>query len=687
MTTSATDSGAPAPANGNQGDHLDIHSVATAETRVTDALRNCGAKMVKTPGGLMAQCPAHNDRTPSLSVTRSAEGVLLYCHAGCTIDAVLASLGLNRRDLFDRPERTYLYTDVQGKFLREVRRLDTATGKRITSPGSREGVALYRAPDIVAAVAKGEPVILVEGEKDATNVAAAWHFVATTALGGADAFNRADVSALKGATVIAIVDRDEPGDKWAAQVQASVGPIAEKLTFALAHYGHDASDHLAGGGTLADLEPYAPPPIVKASTEPVAPAPPKSRLRTKRASEIPMRATRWLWDLNVPLGEIVLLAGREGIGKSTFLYWLVALITRGEVPGEFYGTPRAVIIVATEDSWEATIVPRLTAENANLELVIQVDAVQLLNEDGEPSADVPVLLPRDLDELRDLITETHAVAVLLDPLMSRMDGRLDTHKDHDVRVALEPLARMAHDHAVTVLGIIHMNKTISTDVLTTVMGSRAFAAVARAVLVAMRDPESEAQRLVGVAKSNLGPDDRPAMRYTVEQVTVGAEEDGRPITATRFVDRGPHHSTIRDAGRKSAEIASQVKREKTTVTGRCEAWLRAELEAAGTEGLLRSDVINAGLIAGFSENIVKRASQNIGVEHRKFSVGGPGFWRKPEFGWTGVHALRARGYTQDALIGLIGKTGPTGENSKPLVSPNALNESVSSNTPRAREGK
>lgn len=419
-----------------------------------------------------------------------------------------------------------------------------------------------------------------------------------------------------------------------------------------------------------------------AEPDPEPPPLPKSRLRTQRASQIPMRATRWLWDLTVPLGEIVLLAGREGIGKSAFMYWLVALITRGEVPGEFYGAPRAVIIVATEDSWESTVVPRLTAERANLDLVYQIDAVELLNKDGNYVA-APVLLPRDLNELRDLIIETNAAAVLLDPLMSRMDGRLDTHVDRDVRVALEPLARMAHMRAVSVLGIIHMNKTVTSDVLTTVMASRAFTAVARAVLVAMRDPENEAQRLVGVAKSNLGPDDRPAMRFIVEQVTVGAEDDGRPITAAHYVDRGPHHCTIRDAGRKAAGVATQVRREETTVTGRCEAWLRAQLDDAGSEGLLRSDIINAGLVAGFSETIVKRASLSIGVEHRKFAVGGPGFWRKPDYGWRGVHALRARGATQNALIGLVGKDGHTSGELTPLVSPNAPNESVLTHTPRA----
>lgn len=46
-------------------------------------------------------CPAHDDRTPSLSIRRTADGrVLLHCFAGCRTDDVLAALGLTWADLF-----------------------------------------------------------------------------------------------------------------------------------------------------------------------------------------------------------------------------------------------------------------------------------------------------------------------------------------------------------------------------------------------------------------------------------------------------------------------------------------------------------------------------------------------------------------------------------------------------------
>lgn len=40
-----------------------------------------------------AQCPAHDDRNPSLSVKDGDDGMLLvHCHAGCSQDAVIAAM-------------------------------------------------------------------------------------------------------------------------------------------------------------------------------------------------------------------------------------------------------------------------------------------------------------------------------------------------------------------------------------------------------------------------------------------------------------------------------------------------------------------------------------------------------------------------------------------------------------------
>ncbi len=53
------------------------------------------------PNRWTARCPAHEDRSPSLSVTVTDDGkTLIHCHAGCDTDDVLAAIGLTWKDLY-----------------------------------------------------------------------------------------------------------------------------------------------------------------------------------------------------------------------------------------------------------------------------------------------------------------------------------------------------------------------------------------------------------------------------------------------------------------------------------------------------------------------------------------------------------------------------------------------------------
>ena len=51
----------------------------------------------------VAKCPAHEDRSPSLSITDREGRVLLHCFGGCETEAVLGAVGLRFSDIM--PER------------------------------------------------------------------------------------------------------------------------------------------------------------------------------------------------------------------------------------------------------------------------------------------------------------------------------------------------------------------------------------------------------------------------------------------------------------------------------------------------------------------------------------------------------------------------------------------------------
>lgn len=67
---------------------------------VAELLPHLDAVRPRGPGKWSATCPAHDDRTPSLSITDGERGILLKCWAGCDLRSICTALHLSPRDLF-----------------------------------------------------------------------------------------------------------------------------------------------------------------------------------------------------------------------------------------------------------------------------------------------------------------------------------------------------------------------------------------------------------------------------------------------------------------------------------------------------------------------------------------------------------------------------------------------------------
>jgi len=73
----------------------------------------------KSGRGHTARCPAHEDRTASLSITATDTGnILIHCFAGCSTADVVAAVGLELSDLFVKRESTSM-THAERSALRE----------------------------------------------------------------------------------------------------------------------------------------------------------------------------------------------------------------------------------------------------------------------------------------------------------------------------------------------------------------------------------------------------------------------------------------------------------------------------------------------------------------------------------------------------------------------------------------
>lgn len=243
------------------------HAIDLIESKLTALGRHPQRK----GDGLIARCPAHEDRNPSLSVNPGlTRDVLIKCHAGCDAEAVMEAMDLKWTDLGertngDRPEivATYDYHDAEGTLVYQVCRMVPKSFRQRRPDGrggwiwKMKGVerVLYHLPAVLAAAAEGGDVWVVEGEKDADRLASLG-VVATCNSGGAGKFTLEQAEALRGARVSIVADNDDPGRDHAAEVAfyaSSVGAESVRTLQPIA--GKDISDHLDAGHGLDDLAP------------------------------------------------------------------------------------------------------------------------------------------------------------------------------------------------------------------------------------------------------------------------------------------------------------------------------------------------------------------------------------------------------------------------------------------------
>ncbi|MFL5846713.1 MAG: AAA family ATPase [Solirubrobacteraceae bacterium] len=253
------------------------------------------------------------------------------------------------------------------------------------------------------------------------------------------------------------------------------------------------------------------------------------------ASAVAPAPARWAWQGRFALGNINLLAGREGLGKTTVMEGLLALATQGRLEGDLLGEPVDVIYCTAEDSIEATLVPRFLAAAGD---PTRMHFLAMRTEDKGATLHSTLTLPGDNALLADAIDAVRARIVVLDPLVGFMDSSFNSHRDQHVRRILGPLAHMASSRDMSVIGLIHMNKGESNDALTRISGSVGFAAAARSVLVLAADPDDPEgerghQRILAHAKCNLGRK-QTSITGRIDAAVIRTDDD-QVITTSKFV--------------------------------------------------------------------------------------------------------------------------------------------------------
>ena len=256
-----------------------------------------GAKRASSGNDFHCPSPAHEhgDRNPSLSISRENGRTVTNCHrcglkgspvqvaatvwgvtlayaaqrlvseAGLTIPSVSGADARRTGTPLGEMVATYEYTDEEGGPLFEVVRYAHPKNFRQrvrqgdgSYKWSTKGVrrVLYRLPEVVAGVAANRHVLVVEGEKDADELARQ-AFVATTCPGGAGKWKPEFSESLRGARVVILSDNDDPGREHGEAIAQALHGIASEVRVLelpdLPEKG-DVSVWLEGGGTDDELK-------------------------------------------------------------------------------------------------------------------------------------------------------------------------------------------------------------------------------------------------------------------------------------------------------------------------------------------------------------------------------------------------------------------------------------------------
>lgn len=332
-------------------------------------------------------------------------------------------------------------------------------------------------------------------------------------------------------------------------------------------------------------------------------------------SDLTPEPYRWLWQYWLAMGKLHILAGAPGQGKTTIALAMAATITiGGRWPDGSRCAPGNVLIWSGEDDPADTLVPRLMAAGADRARCYFIEGAR---RDGEV---VPFDPARDLGQLLEAIEKIGGISLLvIDPVVSAVTG--DSHKNTEVRRALQPLVDLAAKCDCAVLGITHFAKGgQGTDPAQRVVGSVAFTAVARVVMVAAKvkgDEEGRDARILARSKSNVGPDDG-GFQYHLEQ------SEPLPGIHASHIAWG---KAVQGTARELLTDPDEPQQEQSDASAK-DAAIDFLVEILKDGSAPSKYVETEARAAGVSWATVRRAADTIGVTKRKMNDAW--YWFRPK---------------------------------------------------------
>jgi archaellum biogenesis ATPase FlaH len=437
----------------------------------------------------MVRCRFHDDRTASCSI--NIEKGVFFCHS-CKKKGTLHDLGYENGQRRIAREITYDYQDESGRLAYQVvrgtrdgaktfwqRRSD---GRGGWINGTKGLVPLpFRLPDLLAAIGRGEPVFVTEGEKDCETLRA-WGLTATTNHGGAGKWKEEHSKWFPPGTMVVVVgDADEPG-------QAHVRSVTTQLTArgctvkvvdlgyeVLGNHGKDVSDWKAEGHGKQDLEAL----IAEAQT---VEEPTYAQTGIRDFLEAP--PVSWLIEGVLYDGSLSLLASYAGRGKSLLALAMAQSVASGDpLFNQFAVSRTGPVLYVDEENGQSDIKARIEAMRIHPDLPITWIHMKCVQIDDDES----------LGLLKATIRKVQPALVVLDSLV-----RLHRAKENDAveMAAVMGRCRQLVAERTSVLIIHHHNKGSGVETM-----ARGSSDIVAAVDVEYQLTEREGELVLATVKN------------------------------------------------------------------------------------------------------------------------------------------------------------------------------------------
>ncbi|PJM79095.1 carboxylate--amine ligase [Bifidobacterium scaligerum] len=263
-----------------------------------------------------------------------------------------------------------------------------------------------------------------------------------------------------------------------------------------------------------------------------------------KAADVQKKAPRFLDNPMLPVGVLTLIAGRAGVSKSTLSLYRAALATKGQLEGDWKGEPVNVAVSGIEDN-DSMQRMRLEAEDADLDRVFFLSM-------SDKGADTGVRLPDDIDTIKGVFVQNDIRLWIIDPITSAMSG--DTNKRDDVRAALDPLAKMAQELDISILGILHFNKGggYASDKIS---GSHAFRDAVRSLLLVARD-DNNGDCIVTIDKSSYTQAQGTSYSYGLISHDV-TDDDGHVFGVPKITGFMPTERNVNEVINSNVSVTGQ----------------------------------------------------------------------------------------------------------------------------------